>query len=200
MDTDSIESTRGKYECPDCGKFFVTRYNRNRHIRTIHDEGEEEEESENSISDRDSVNDEASISDSQENADEDMEDDEREEEEEESEDEQQDDSIFANFVHNAVASHKDEFEAISDELVGEGMSEDDAEMEAHEQLMPRYSKSLRKIFIHYMVDMIEKRNHPLFKAIMKKASEFEKDGFDIDAAIKAAVSYRKHSIENLIAF
>ena len=129
-----------------------------------------------------------------------MEDDETEDDEEEKEDvEEYDNSIFDNFVKVAVESHKDEFEAISDELMSEGMNEDDVESQVHEQLMPRYSKSLRKLFANYMTGMIEKRKHPLFKAIMKKAKEFEKDGFDVDAAIKAAVSYRKHSIENLIS-
>ena len=194
----TFEPKRRKYECHDCDKTFTKRYNLERHNLKMHDEGDEED-SDSSISDNDSISDTSSHSDSEASADEEGSDEEEESDDTEDEDEEQiDNSVFDNFIQTAVSPYNDEFEMKSEEFMSEGMTEKEAACLANQQLMPHYSKSLRQIFVHYMVDMAEKRKHPLFKAIMKTAKEYQQDGFDEDAAIKAAVSYRKHSIENLI--
>jgi len=64
--------------------------------------------------------------------------------------------------------------------------------------MPKIQKTLRMLFTNYIIGMTEKRNTSLMKAILKKAKEYANDGFSARAAIKAAVSYRKHMIYDLI--
>ena len=51
-----------------------------------------------------------------------------------------------------------------------------------------------------MLDIKEQLQHPLYKAINRKAKEYVEDGLDEEEAITKAVNYRKHGIYNLIKF
>ena len=51
-----------------------------------------------------------------------------------------------------------------------------------------------------MIDIIEHRRDPLYKAIMCKAKELQDDGFSLPEAVTSAVKYRKHAIRNLVNF
>ena len=59
-------------------------------------------------------------------------------------------------------------------------------------------KKLKQLFIRNMIDIYEQRQHPLYKAIMKRAKKRMNEGMDFCEAIAAAVSHRKHGIYNLI--
>ena len=61
-------------------------------------------------------------------------------------------------------------------------------------------KTLRRSFTKNILDIKEQIQHPLYKAINKKAKEFVDDGLDEEEAISSAVSFRKHGIYNLINF
>ena len=72
------------------------------------------------------------------------------------------------------------------------MTVEEATSEADSVLLPKLRKTLTLVFTNYIIGMIEKRNTALMKAIFKKTREYAEDGFGERAAIKAAVSYRKH--------
>ena len=99
---------------------------------------------------------------------------------------------FRDFIEAALACHEEEYYDLAD-------GEDNDEVTYKRSLLKdKISKALRRIFVHYILDMENKKNDPLFKAIMRKAKEFEDDGFDIDEAVNASVSYWKHPINKLL--
>ncbi len=80
----------------------------------------------------------------------------------------------------------------------EMMSRDHTDIEMSD-LKRRISKHLRSIFVDYFLDLEDKKRDPLFQGIMRKAKELEdREGFDTDEAISAAVAFYKHSINRLI--
>ena len=79
--------------------------------------------------------------------------------------------------------------------------DDNADMRESSNLKRRISKTLQGIFVDYLLDLEDKKEDPLFQAIMRKAKDLQlKEDFDSDDAIRAAVSFKKHSISKLIPF
>lgn len=188
--------------CEDCGKYFSSRFSRDRHEENIHgienetdasvldDDSDSETRTERSTSETDISNpatddEEGNVSANLSNSD--------------------DESVisdcdenyhpFRDFLEEALQCHHEEYSRL--------MSEDqvNANMKEISDLKRQISKTLRNIFVDYLLDLEDKRRDPLFKAIMRKAAEYEeKETFDRDEAIRAAVAYRKFSIEKLIPF
>ena len=67
-------------------------------------------------------------------------------------------------------------------------------------LRRQFSKSLRRNFTDYFLHLHAKKQDPLFQNIMKKIKSLRKKGFSSEEAIRAAVAYWKHPIENIIPF
>ena len=201
----SDEDLRRKNACPDCERDFSTPFNLRRHRACFHknvsdDETDsvlsqndsEEEEMETENSEYESENSECESEDSADESEN------SECESEDSEDENDDPSVFDDLVDDTVSLYDERKEERINDLMANGMEEKEAESVAHQQLLPFYKKTLRCLFVNYVNDMFRKRSHPLFKDIISKIEKYEKKGFNPDEAIKAAVSYRKHAIDNLI--
>ena len=171
-------SVSSELECSVCSKTFSSRYSRDRHVSKFH-ESEDEDMSE------------------------DEEEDENEGEEMEQEtdtDANDDTSAFEDFINIAHNHHSGEREELIEQLLQEDddLSEEEAQQQADACLLPKMKKTLKLIFVNYIIGMTDKRNTSLMKAILKKAREYADDGFGERAAIKAAVSYRKHMIYELL--
>ena len=108
------------------------------------------------------------------------------------------DVVFRDMIERAYATHKDEKMELKSGLVGHGLSDAEASEMAHKELLPKYRKTLRSLFLEDLMKMQLMRKHPAYKSIMKKVRELEDEDFDRDEAIRAAVSHRKHLIYRMI--
>ena len=180
---------------------FSFRYSRERHFSNFHeidesavsfDEEEDDEEEEDSLSDATDVDEQSN--------------DEEEMERGSDASESSESSPFNDLIELSYQYHSEEREELKTKILEEidnvneedEFTEEDAQREADSILMPKIKKTLRILFTNYIIRMTEKRNTSLMKAILKKAKEYVNDGFSDRAAIKAAVSYRKHMIYDLI--
>ena len=180
-------SVSSELECPECSKTFSSRYSRDRHVSKFHtsedenedmsedeDEQEDEDENEGEEMEQESDNDDTNVDD--------------------------DNSPFEDFLDVAHNQHSAEREELIEHYLQEDIesSEEEAKQQADAMLLPKMKKTLKLIFINYIIGMTDKRNTALMKAILKKAREYTDDGFSERAAIKAAVSYCKHMIYELL--
>ena len=100
---------------------------------------------------------------------------------------------FRDLVEEALRCYEEEY----CQLTSRQQGDDDAQERS--DLKRRISKTLRGIFVDYLLDHEDKKRDPLFKAIMRKAKDLRlKEDFDPDDAIRAAVSFKKHTISKLI--
>lgn len=172
---------------------------------TIHDETEDESTDEMaSMTDTDSEEENMSDEGAEEADDENQEDtDGSDSEEDESldEDEEQDfiDTVLAEMMDKAFKVHRNEEKAIATELVEMGVDVKDANARAHEQLLPKFQKTFRRLYKDEVIKLQKLRRHSLYKKVMQKAHELEENGFDQDEAIAAAVSYRKHLLNKIVS-
>ena len=190
MSDDSIASygspSPTRYECEECDRKFVTRYNLMRHKKSFHDD--EMSTSEHSSNEDESEADESDAENSS------------EESEDEEGDEREVSNIFRKLVEKAVNKHEDELVPIVEDIMeNKNMSEKEATKQAFLD-NDDVKKTFRKLFLKNVIEIDEHRHHPLFKAIMEKAKELMDDGLDREEALTAAVAYRKHAIYNLLKF
>ena len=101
---------------------------------------------------------------------------------------------FADFVENALSYHETEY----CQFISREKHKDDEVEEERNCLRTKISRTLRRILANYILDLEDRKRDPLFKAIMRKVRDYEKEGFDVDEAIDAAVDYWKHSIIKLV--
>ena len=116
-------------------------------------------------------------------------------------------NMFRKIACKTIKLHEEEL----DDLMGK---EEDEDMENKDCLKRKKQmtisaiqnsssakKTLRRLFVKNVINVHQERNHPLYKAIMKKAKELmDNEDFELDEAINAAVSYRKHAIYNLLEY
>ena len=102
------------------------------------------------------------------------------------------------FDHSINTNLEEREELITKFLEEDNLSEDEAIYKANFTILPKVRKTLKQLFVHCIIGMYEKRQTPLLKSILKKCKEFEKEGFTLQEAIKATVSYRKHQIYDLM--
>ena len=211
MDVDSVETSvstlpdlRAKFVCSYCEKRFATRYSKKRHENNFHtietDTSTVDSAAESSYVTKTS-------SDVTDNTPASALDEEEEENEttctsqnssdsgdqiEHSECDEED-HPFDDLLREAFECHHEEYSQLNcdDEVNVNRQKRSD---------FKRVSKTLRELFVDYILDMEEKMSTPLFKTILRKAEEYEEEGFDRDEAVKAAVDYRKFSIEKLLTF
>ena len=203
-DNSSYDSHKLKrFICPDCEKRFSSRFSRNRHYRKFHETGNEstsaDDEMNNESANEDSVTDgeeesaDSNVEEHEEHDDEvDMSTDNEdsvidEEEDEEGNSDSDEDELypFRDLIEEAFECHREDLHPT--------MSS-----ERRDEVKRQISKSLRRIFVRYILNLEDKKRDPLFRAIIKKVKHLEEKGFAKDEAVHAAVSYWKHSINKLI--
>ena len=188
--SDTSYNTPKKYKCDYCNRKFARLFTLRRHKKTIHDEessDESSEESDMSVDENDS-NTESS-------------DDERSSEEDSNDEEEENypTSMFEKLVRQTINKHEDELSVLVEDMTSKNLF--------HKEAMKRALlsskdalKTLQRLYAQNMIDIIEHRRHPLYKAILYKVKELQDDGFSLSEAITSAVSYRKHAIHNLVKF
>ena len=224
----SFESSPAKrFECDKCERKFTRRYTLKRHIDSKHDVSSEEEEEESKSCDESEVEDDASNSENESEQEEEsnscdeseMEDDasnsgdenEQEEYDETSEDSSDEDRqyvtpIFRKIVCKTVKLHEDMLSEIieeDEEMESSGKSKKKIKQATIKAIESSNAakKTLRNLFAKNLINVYKERNHPLYKAIVKKARQLMDDeGFEFEEGVKAAVSYRKHAIYDLLKY
>ena len=205
---------KNSYPCPECNISFSRYFNLQRHQKTIHGEDDnDEDKDESAISSQESekgsethsslesereseTSNESTATDvTQETCDKSEDD---ESSDEEMDQEEDDEDAFRNLIDGALNQYHYKFKELTEQYLENGLRKKDAIDEAFEALRPYYEKALKNHFTNYTADMFVKRRNPLFRSILKKIKDFQNDGLSEDEAIKSAVSYRKHSIYNLL--
>ena len=80
----------------------------------------------------------------------------------------------------------------------QGVSEDIAEVEAFNELLPAYRKRMRKLYISYLTWFNELEVDPVHKEIMKTQTRYmNKDDMDFQEAMEASVNKQKHLLNRL---
>ena len=109
-----------------------------------------------------------------------------------------DDSVFYPFVQEVKHRCSDQAEPLIEELIVEGAEKDYAINQVDQHFAHSYQVMFRKMFLDHMVQNEVLKRHPIYKTILKQAYKLhEEEGFDMDEAIRAAVSLRKHLINRL---
>ena len=205
----SSEMTSKRYKGTDWSKTFSCPYTRERHFSNFHEIEESDMDSDDEKSAASSDDEKSAASSDDEKSAVSSDNDEEEslsdvtDDEEDGSDEY---CPFNDFIELSYQHHSEKREELKNRILEEGnylneendLTEEGAQEEADSILKPKIQKTLKSIFTNYIIGMTEKRNTPLMKAILKKAKEYVKDGFSDTAAIKAAVSYRKHMIYDLL--
>ena len=101
-------------------------------------------------------------------------------------------------IDDVLFKYANEFQELLQNYQEDDLSKKDATAAAFKALRPKYRQDLKKNFVNYISNMMEIRQTPLFRSILKKMRYFKDDGFDDKEAIKSAVNYRKYSIYNLL--
>ena len=101
-------------------------------------------------------------------------------------------------IDDVLFKYANEFQELLQHYQEDDLSKKDATAAAFKALRPKYRQDLKKNFVNYISNMMEIRQTPLFRSILKKMRYFKDDGFDDKEAIKSAVNYRKYSIYNLL--
>ena len=203
--SDSFGRFPKRYECKLCNRKYITRFNLERHIDTLH-RAESEDTTSDSIDDEsdkistdeemcvdESSNDDETSSDGGEE----ISDDESSSDGEEEEEDENLPEMFPKLLCEVIGEHEDELGPIIGELIENNMTRKEAIKRAYLQ-SDAAKKTLRHKFTANIINMKKDRRHSLIKAIMEKAKEFMDEGLDEIEAITAAVGYRKHALYNLV--
>ena len=204
------------YKCGDCDLGFNRYYNLQRHRNRKHAEKDEHslDESEVDESDMETVDeeslgsgmygrgvskqpiDESENDDSDDNETESESEDESESEVEEKESQPQ---MYAELREKVWEPYADKFEGLVEEYITEGRNRADANQAAYTQLIPLYRKALRKEYIDLLLKIKELKTDSTYKAVMNSAKIFhDDDDYNTTEAIRAAVTKRKHLVNELI--
>ena len=200
----SFESSPAKrFKCDKCERKFTRRYTLKRHIDSKHDESSEEKEEEESKScDESEVEDNASNSGDESELEEDA----ATSEDSSDEDRQCVTPMFRKIVCKTVKLHEDMLSEIieeDEEMESSGKSKKKIKQATIKAIESSNAakKTLRNLFAKNLINVYKERNHPLYKAIVKKARQLMDDeGFEFEEGVKAAVSYRKHAIYDLLKY
>ena len=89
-------------------------------------------------------------------------------------------------------------DAAIDTLIREGRDEEQAKEEAHRHLVPKYQKAFRRKLMDTLVRLDQIRQEPIYKVVMDTAKDLRADGLGHKESIRAAISKRKHKINEYI--
>ena len=173
--------------CDYCDAKFRDQYNLERHIQLKHPDMD--------VSDEESDEEEMDAESDEENSDEENS---EESESEESEDEETVQPETDNMINNVYREFEDDRDAVMEYLVEQGRDEEDARQEAYRQLLPKYRKQFRANLTEVFERMIQLRKEPIYKLVMDTAKDLRDDGLGYRESIRAAISKRKHKINDYI--
>ena len=194
------------FECTTCGKYFATRFSMERHQENQHidDDSEVLSDNDQNASDSNSTDSNASHSDETymsedectdiSSSEETSESDSDEESEGEDNDTDVDNSVFSDIINQANNIHEGKREELFEKYTDSGMSDYEAGIQAHAEVLNLYQKTTRRLFTEHILKMLKVLSHPVTKIIVKKANDLESEGMDRDEAIRVAVRYRKHLV------
>ena len=192
--------------CDFCDAMFRDQYNLERHMRVMHpeemgNESEEDMDVDSESGDEEMVYDKngrkrcRDIFDNDEEEEMDVSDNESDESEDsESEESMQPETDC--MINNVLSELEDDKQAVEDYLLDQGR--DDAEQEAYRQLLPKYRKQFRANLTETLERMIQLRKEPIYKLVMDTAKDLRSDGLGYKESIRAAISKRKHKINEYI--
>ena len=102
-------------------------------------------------------------------------------------------------VEEAMQKHKAAFEEIKMNLIYNGLDEKSAGQKAYSDILPILQKDLESIYKNRLLWIKQLKSDPLHKKIMQtKNNLVDKDDFDSDEAMEAAVEKRKFLIKRLL--
>ena len=186
--------------CDYCDAKFRDQYNLERHIQLKHpdmdvsdEESEEEEEMDASVEEKG-----GRPRDIFDGPGEESDDDSEPSESEESEDEKTMQPETDEMIEKAFREFDDDNEAVMENLVEQGWKEQDAKQEAYRQLLPKYRKRFRSNLIEVLLRINQLRKEPIYKLVMDTAKDLRDDGLGYRESIRAAISKRKHKINEYI--
>lgn len=229
MDSDSFNlrntiSSSGdlkRFNCLYCKKQFSTRFSKDRHQQNMHEMENDTSSDENGASDESDISSEheSSTSDTEEVSSSSASDEMEESNVEDSSDTNADDKMEESNVEESTtedcydettSSDSDNEAQAFDDLLEDTLKcyeeeyaklmPNDQNEESIDALRKRVSKTFRSKLITYILRLEDKIGDPLFRNIIEKIKMLRKEGFDEDDAVHTAVSYWKHSINNLIPF
>ena len=189
--------------CDFCDKIFRDRYNLERHMQIKHPE-EMDDESEEGVMDfesgqEDMVRDRNGRERCRDIFDDDDDSDNSESDHTESEDSESEESPQPEtdtIINNVFRAFEEDKQAVEDYLLDQGR--EDAEEEAYRQLLPKYRKKFRANLTEILERMIQLRKEPIYKLVMDTAKDLRSDGLGYKESIRAAISKRKHKINEYI--
>ena len=89
-----------------------------------------------------------------------------------------------------------EIEVHRNELIDNGMEDEEANEQSYLDYMKKLNKGYRKSLIDLLIDMRTFQKLPLIKNLLTKALVFERKGYDYDDALRAAMSHQKYMFNN----
>ena len=210
--------TKNPYTCDDCDGTFASNYNLQRHIDRIHGDylSDIDNEDVGSTISQQSENDKSdTMSISSTSADENLSDSKTELSDTSSDKEVSDtdssdtasnsdssgeeyeNNVLEDFVTTVLSEYNELFSDLI-ENYQDNLTQKDATAKAVATLQPTFEKALKRKIVKYITNITRLKRTPLFRSIFDKIKHFKDDGLDEEEAIKSAVSYRKHSIYNLL--
>ena len=192
--------------CRICGLYFRDKYNLERHMGLKHRYIQSDQEEVESVQETDDGTQESDAEESEEKRPRDIFDNDdsdhteatdTENETNDSEDEMphpETDTMIDN-VYDQFEAYR---EAVIETLMREGRDEEQAKKEAHHHLVPKYRKAFRQKLTETLVRLHQIRQEPVYKVVMDTAKDLRSDGLGRKESIRAAISKRKHKINEYI--
>ena len=102
-------------------------------------------------------------------------------------------------INDAACKVRDQYDDILQALLMKGHDESEAKKEAFEKILPVFQKELADVYMNNLAWMKALRKDPIHKKIMATRDDYvNKDMFDQDEAIAAAVDKRKFLLKRLL--
>lgn len=196
------EKEEGNFPCclKECNQSFPTQKLMMHHVRNTHTGRDCDRESEEDMSEGQSDASDEDASDKESLLEEENHESADEEEDEEEEEEEGDPQLYEEIAMKAWKPYRAKFEDLVEKFMVDGESESDAKQNAYDFVVKAHRKTFREEYTNMLLKIQELKQDPTYRAVMKTAKRLrEDDDHDTDESIRAAVSKRKHLINEFVA-
>ena len=199
------------FQCPDCGKEFTRKFNKERHRIVSHgdsnseadfaesfDHGTEASDEHDSSDEQESIADEGNNDDGDDSAmDEDEDGDSSSDSQNSTDDEDEDDNIWSRIRDRSWTSKLlSTFNEAKKEFQNQGMTASEAHQVAYQHVLPKLRRNIMSNYVWKIVDAAKLHKDPVHKKIMSTKRKLqEDDDYEAQEEIKYAVKKRKFLIQ-----